>query len=177
MTAKLEEVRGGRGIYKPKNPLKSSKDYSIITSVQIIKPHHLLHLPLLDTEIKNTFSQQTLKLHAIGGSKKYEWISIDQDIVAIGHEAIVLPKSLGRTTIIVRDRLNFKNMDKIDIEISGVDQLVFLEKFKEIIVDDVGYVNLYAVGGSSQQRYSNCSFLSFDTSLDKADIAQNQYQK
>src|SRR5688572_4593159 len=61
-------------------------------------------------------------------------------------------------------------MDSIEVEVSHIGELVFLEKLKEIIVDETGGVNVYAIGGEDNRRYSNCSFLKIDASVEKGQM-------
>jgi hypothetical protein len=104
-------------------------------------------------------------------------VSNDLNIAAIGHEAVVLPKSIGRAIIEVRDKLNPKNADQIEVEVSYVNELVFLEKLKEIVVDEISSVNVFALGGRYMSMYSNCSFLSIDSTIEKDEMVTQIHNK
>ena len=142
-----------------------------MSKISLIKPSQFVHLPILGGEVKSTKSQQTFKLHAVGGSGRYEWVTRDLNIATISREAVILPKNVGRTVIEVRDVLNNRNLDEIEVVVSEITELAFLEEFKEIISNDTGYVNVYAKGGNSHQHYSNCSFLSVNSLISNPSIA------
>lgn len=67
--------------------------------------------------------------------------------------------------------LNGKNFDEIEVEVSQISELVFLEKLEEIVVNNTGYVNVYA-RGPNRQKYSNCSFLNINTNIENPSLVQ-----
>lgn len=61
-------------------------------------------------------------------------------------------------------------MDFIEVEISNIRELTFLEKLRETLTQQTGYVNVYATGGENNRKYSNCSFLAVALEIENPTI-------
>lgn len=61
-------------------------------------------------------------------------------------------------------------MDIIEVEVSNIRELSFLEKLRETVTQQTGYVNVYATGGENNRKYSNCSFLAVNLDIENPTI-------
>ena len=64
-------------------------------------------------------------------------------------------------------------MDLIEVEVSHIRELTFLEKHRETVTNQTGYVNVYATGGENNRKYSNCSFLAVTLEIENPNIASH----
>jgi len=62
---------------------------------------------------------------------------------------------------VVRDRRNEKNYDFIDLKVSNVDKIVYVEKKKELLVGSSDTALLYALN-ENNERFTNCTFVKYD---------------
>ena len=71
-------------------------------------------------------------LSAKGGSGVYFWAIIDPQIASVSGSATIRSQSVGKTQLIVKDHKNAMNWDAIEIEVSQVDSLKWIEEQSEI---------------------------------------------
>ena len=117
----------------------------------------------MDNLLVNNKTQQLLKLYALGGSSLYEWFVEDKKFAVVSQEGVVLPKEIGETQVIVRDRRNVKNFDKIDLKVSHISKIEFVEQKKELLVDGRDTA-LYFSLDQNNQRFTNCTFIGYEFS-------------
>lgn len=66
-------------------------------------------------------------------------------------------KNIGQAQLTVRDVFNHLNNDTITVKISPIDNLLSLERYKEMLIDSQDFV--FGIATYKNQRFSNCSFL------------------
>ena len=66
-------------------------------------------------------------------------------------------------------------MDEIEVEVSHIGGLNFLEGLEEIVANHTGYVNIYAYDALNQ-RYSNCSFIPADVDINNPSLVKRIYE-
>lgn len=56
-------------------------------------------------------------MKAEGGSGQYQWAVEHSQVASISGQGVVRSKDIGKSRIVVRDNLNTKNIDRIDLEV------------------------------------------------------------
>jgi hypothetical protein len=104
----------------------------ITKPVQIIHPTDLVLLPLIITAdaAKNG---ELWQLQAEGGSGYYQWSILNVNIADVSGSGLIRSKEIGRSKILLRDSLNLINQQTIDLEVTSVFSLVWLEDHIEIL--------------------------------------------
>lgn len=68
-----------------------------------------------------------------GGSGYYSWSILDDHIASVSGTGLVRSKEVGFTKVVLRDNLNSRNMKTIDVEVTPVFALTWLEDHIEIL--------------------------------------------
>ena len=66
-------------------------------------------------------------------------------------------------------------MDEIEVEVSHIGGLNFLEGLEEIVANQTGYVNIYAVDALNH-RYSNCSFIPVNVDINNPSLVKRIHE-
>lgn len=88
-----------------------------------------MNLPLLNyfTHLNGDSPSQVWNfLRRNGGSGEYAWKSSDQGTVSVEMAGLVRGHKLGNAVVTARDALNSHNYDKIEVEVSRVDNLSWM---------------------------------------------------
>ena len=71
-------------------------------------------------------------LTAIGGSGVYHWSILNSLVATISGAGVVKSNKVGITTVVVRDVQNQRNFDSIQVEVTPIVSLQWLEDHLEI---------------------------------------------
>jgi len=141
--------------YKP----SAEKDVRIYSRVKITYPLPTVILPYLARTLNKKQGQQDPQqytLEAIGGSGLYKWNTADGEIVPVTQQGTVFGLKMGITKITASDALNPLNNDTIEVEVTRVARLAWLEEKMELPVDSKEIMNAIALDGKGR-KFTNCT--------------------
>lgn len=157
--------------------LQIERGIQITTQVTIIHPTPEIRLPYLGyhKSANKGIEKQLWHLPTQGGTGAYKWTSIDESITLVKNSIIskdigeVRGNNIGQTKIRVEDALNPFNYATIDVYVTQIGALTWLEdriESQQGGAEDYTHVIAYDITG---KKYTNCSSLIYNINYKKED--------
>eukprot|EP01022_Parablepharisma_sp_SALTPOND_P034856 TRINITY_DN932_c0_g1_i1.p1 TRINITY_DN932_c0_g1~~TRINITY_DN932_c0_g1_i1.p1 ORF type:complete len:2036 (-),score=158.71 TRINITY_DN932_c0_g1_i1:14-6121(-) len=152
----------------------ADKELRIFPQVKISHPYPTVLLPYLARTRTKKLGQQEPQmwtLEAVGGSGAYKWDSENAEIAPITAQGTVFGLKLGSAKVMAYDALNPWNNDTIEVEVSRVAKLVWMEEKMELPSDSKEIVSAIALD-SRGRKFTNCTEVPLSWTIKDETIAK-----